>query len=149
MKNIFFFMALAFFTLGFMETSAQKNPYQEFKTVDGVIIDYKWSNSKPLNRSSPLELRLRIRNTNGHAVKVVFTVDFYMKLKLTETSEEVELCILPGRWKTGRTNGVYFQPENLTNKQLRSDDFHWDINDMTVEVTETCEDTGDGEEEEG
>lgn len=149
MKNIFFFLTILVFTLSNIELGAQRNPYQELKTVDGVVIDYKWSNSKPLNRNSPLELRLRIRNTNEHAVKVVFTVDFYMKLKLTETSEEVELCILPGRWKTGRTNGVYFQPENLTNKQLRSDDFHWDINDMTVVMIETCEDTGDGEDEEG
>jgi hypothetical protein len=149
MKKIFFIAAMLLFGAFTLETFAQSNPYQEFKTVDGVVIDYKWSHTKLFNKNSPLELRLRIRNTNEHAVSVVFSVDFFYKLRLTESSEDVELCILPGKWKTGRTNGVYFQPDQLTNKQIRSEDFHWDTSDMTVEVIETCEDTDDGEEEEG
>lgn len=148
MKNFTVLFVLILFAFNVTRSLAQDTPYLQKMIKDGVEVDYKWSHTKLFNKNSPLELRLRFKNTNEHAVKVVFSVDFYMNLKLTESSEDVELCILPGKWKTGRTNGVYFQPENLTNKQIRSDDFHWEINEITVEVTETCTEL-EGEEEEG
>lgn len=148
MKNLIVLFALMLFAFSGTTSLAQDTPYLQKMTEEGVEIDYKWSHTRLFNKNSPLELRLRIKNTNEHAVKIVFSVDFYMKLKLTESSEDVELCILPGKWKTGRTNGVYFQPANLTNKQIRSDDFHWEINEITVEVTESCTEV-EGEEEEG
>lgn len=148
MKNYIVLIAILLFAFAGTKALAQDTPYQQKMIEEGVEVDYKWSHTKLFNKNSPLELRLRFKNTNEHAVKVVFSVDFYMNLKLTESSEDVELCILPGKWKTGRTNGVYFQPDNLTNKQIRSDDFHWEINEITVEVTETCTEV-EGEEEEG
>jgi hypothetical protein len=148
MKNLIAYFTFILFVFAGTTALAQDTPYLKKMIADGVEVDYKWSHTKLFNKTSPLELRLRFKNTNEHAVKVVFSVDFYMNLKLTESSEDVELCILPGKWKTGRTNGVYFQPENLTNKQIRSDDFHWEINEITVEITETCTEV-EGEEEEG
>ncbi len=134
---MFLIVVLIVFTWTNNEAYSQ-NRYQPFMTKNGVAIDYKWSHSIPFNKNSPLELRLRIRNTNEHAINTVFEVDFYMGPVIAESSQRVELCILPGRWKTGRTNGVYFQTLSLTNDQIRSEDFKWEINKITVEKIDEC-----------
>lgn len=137
MKHLFRLFVIAIFFISGLEAYSQEQ-YQHYVTEDGVVIDYKWSHSKLLNKTSPLELRLRIKNTNEHAVNLTFVVDYYMGPLLHESSEEVELCIRPGALKLGKMNGVYFVPETLSNEQIRSEEFKLEINGISVTKTEEC-----------
>ncbi len=119
------------------EASAQRR-YVEHSEVDGVIIEYRWANSDWLDSDSPLELRLRIRNRNRHAVSVSYYIDFYMGPKLMESSDLTELCILSRRSKTGRLNGMYYQSGILSNEDIESDEFSWEIRDLEIEEVDEC-----------
>jgi hypothetical protein len=74
-----------------------------------VEIQYRWTNSRFFDRSSPLELRLKIKNTNDYPVSVSYDVEFYMGPVLEETSDDTQLCINPKLAKTGRINGMYYR----------------------------------------
>lgn len=119
------------------ESSAQRR-YVEHSEIDGVIIEYRWANSNWLDSDSPLELRLRIRNRNRHAVSVNYIIDFYMGPKLMESSDLTELCILSRRSKTGRLNGMYYQSSMLSNEEIESEEFSWEIRDLEIEEVDGC-----------
>jgi hypothetical protein len=98
MKN--FLLTTAVFILFFIisgaghEAGAQRR-FVDHSTVDGVAIQYRWANSKFFDKSSPLELRLKIKNNNSYPVTVSYEIDFYMGPLMKESSELTELCINP------------------------------------------------------
>ncbi len=120
------------------DTSAQRR-YVEHSEVEGVIIEYRWANSDWRDSDSPLELRLRIRNRNRHAVSVNYVIEFYMGPKLVESSDLTELCIRSRRSKTGRLNGMYYQSGTLSNEELESEEFSWEIRDLEIEEVDGCD----------
>ena len=119
------------------EASGQRR-YVDHSTVEGVAIQYRWAHSKWLDRSSPLELRLKIKNNNDYPVQVTYDIEFYMGPVLEETSDDTELCINPKLAKTGRINGMYYQSQTLTNEELESDEFSWEITNLEIERVESC-----------
>ena len=140
MKKIFVFAAftiLLAFIAESQEASAQWR-YVDHSTVDGVDIQYRWSHSRWFNRSSPLELRLKIKNNNDYPVQVTYDIEFYMGPVLEETSDDTELCINPKLAKTGRINGMYYQSQTITNEELESDEFSWEITNLEIERVESC-----------
>ena len=140
MKKIFVFAAftiLLAFIAESQEASAQWR-YVDHSTVDGVDIQYRWSHSRWFNRSSPLELRLKIKNNNDYPVEISYVIDFYMGPVHEESSDVTELCINPKLAKTGRINGMYYQSSRLSNQQLESDAFSWEIRDLEIERVESC-----------
>ncbi len=112
--------------------------YVDHSTVEGVEIQYRWTNSRWLNSSSPLELRLKIKNTNDYPIEISYVIDFYMGPLLEESSDLTTLCINPRLAKTGRLNGVYYRSSRLSNEQLESDEFEWEIRDLEIERVESC-----------
>ncbi len=112
--------------------------YVDHSTEEGVSIQYRWANSKWLDRSSPLELRLKIKNNNDYPVEISYVIDFYMGPVHEESSDVTELCINPKLAKTGRINGMYYQSSRLSNQQLESDAFSWEIRDLEIDRVESC-----------
>jgi len=140
MKRSFTFalLTLIFLIAGTsFEAFAQRN-YVDHSTEDGVSIQYRWVNSKLLDKNSPLELRLKIKNNNDYPVKVSYEIDFYMGPMHEESSDLTELCINPKLAKTGRINGMYYQSGKLNNQQIESDAFSWEIRDLEIERVESC-----------
>lgn len=119
------------------EASAQRK-YVDHSTVDGVDIQYKWSHSKWFDKSSPLELRLKIKNNNDYPVEVSYEIEFYMGPVMEETSDITKICINPKLAKTGRINGMYYQSSKLSNKELESEEFTWEITNLEIERVESC-----------
>lgn len=119
------------------EASSQRR-YVDHSIVDGVEIQYRWANSKWLDSSSPLELRLKIKNNNDYPVEVSYTIEFFMGPMHEESSDVTELCINPKLAKTGRINGMYYQSSSLSNQQLESDEFTWEIEDLEIVEVESC-----------
>ncbi|MFO7789093.1 MAG: hypothetical protein ACQES1_07090 [Bacteroidota bacterium] len=113
-----FFSTQAFAQFGY------KNVYD---TIDGVAVSYKWSHSKWWTKSSPLQLRFKMKNTNDYPVKIsfelVYMLDHVVKFKSGEQEKELN----PGRTISGKLNGFYFESANLTNKEIKSEEFSWDF----------------------
>lgn len=140
MKKFLVFAAFTFFfafASSNQEASAQRR-YVDHSTVEGVEIQYRWTNSRFFDRSSPLELRLKIKNTNDYPVSVTYDVEFYMGPILEETSDDTQLCINPKLAKTGRINGMYYRSSTLSNEQLESDEFSWELTNLEIERVESC-----------
>ena len=112
--------------------------YVDHSTVDGVSIQYRWANSKWLDRNSPLELRLKIKNNNDYPVEVSYEIDFLMGPMIEESSDLTKICINPKLARTGRLNGMYYQSSSLNNKQIESEEFSWEIRDLEIEQVESC-----------
>ena len=138
-RNLFFAIFITLFVLSAVphEAYAQRR-YVEHSVVEGVSIEYRWANSKWLDRNSPLELRLKIKNNNDYPVEVSYEIEFYMGPLLEESSDLTELCISPKLAKTGRINGMYYQSDRLSNEQLESDEFIWEISDLEIKKVESC-----------
>jgi hypothetical protein len=140
MKNFFMFaiFSLLFVLLtGSHETSAQRR-YVDHSTVNGVAIQYRWANTKFFDKSSPLELRLKIKNNNDYPVSVSYDIEFFMGPVLKETSDVTELCINPKLAKTGRLNGMYYRSTTLGTRDIESKEFNWEITNLEIERTESC-----------
>jgi hypothetical protein len=71
-------------------------------------------------------------------VEVSYVIDFYMGPMHEESSDVTELCINPKLAKTGRINGMYYQSSRLSNQQLESDAFSWEIRDLEIDSVESC-----------
>jgi hypothetical protein len=119
------------------ETSAQRR-YVDHSTVEGVEIQYRWANSSFFDKSSPLELRLKIKNTNDYPVSISYDIEFYMGPVLEETSDDTQLCINPKLAKTGRINGMFYRSKALSNQQLESDQFSWELTNLEITRVESC-----------
>jgi hypothetical protein len=140
MKKFWAVAAVSFlfaFISTIQETSAQRR-YVDHSTVEGVEIQYRWANSSFFDKSSPLELRLKIKNTNDYPVTITYDLEFYMGPVLEETSDETELCINPKLAKTGRINGMFYRSQTLSNQQLESDQFSWEITNLEITRVESC-----------
>ncbi len=140
MKHLLAFsvFSLFFILAGTTQEASSQRRYVDHSTVDGVEIQYRWANSKWLDRNSPLELRLKIKNNNDYPVEVSYVIEFFMGPMHEESSDVTELCINPKLAKTGRINGMYYQSSSLSNQQLESDEFSWEIEDLEIVEVESC-----------
>lgn len=140
MKHLLAFsvFSLFFILAGTTQDASSQRRYVDHSTVDGVEIQYRWANSKWLDRNSPLELRLKIKNNNDYPVEVSYVIEFFMGPMHEESSDVTELCINPKLAKTGRINGMYYQSSSLSNQQLESDEFSWEIEDLEIVEVESC-----------
>ncbi len=132
------FMTLALLVAGSTQEASAQRRYVDHSEVDGVIIQYRWANSDWRDSDSPLELRLRIRNRNTHPVSVSYVIEFFMGPELKESSDLTKLCINSRRSKTGRLNGMYYQSGILSNEELQSEEFNWEIEDLEIKEVDEC-----------
>lgn len=131
-------LILFFVVLGTTHDAPAQIRFVDHSEVEGITIQYRWARSKIFDRSSPLELRLKIKNNNDYPVEISYVIEFYMGPVLEETSEISELCINPKLAKTGRINGMYYQSSILSNEQMESDQFSWEIEDLEIDRVESC-----------
>ncbi|MFM7727907.1 MAG: hypothetical protein ACKO7B_14490, partial [Flavobacteriales bacterium] len=92
MKTTLLFILLSCVVL-FSPTHAQAQMILATAT-DSVQILTQWGKEKPLKKSSPKVLLLRVENSNPQPVEVSFEVNFIDELKVVETSnvQKVQLA---------------------------------------------------------
>lgn len=71
---------------------------------DSVQIFTQWGKEKPMKKSSPKVLLMRIENSNPTPVEVVFDINFIDELKVVETSNTQKVKV--GAGSAGRPKRV-------------------------------------------
>jgi hypothetical protein len=142
-KRLYLILFIVF--IGSSNAFSQFGYKHVYDTIDGVAISYKWSHSKWWKKSSPLQLRFKMKNTNEYDVKIEFELAYMLNHIVKFNSGELEGEIKGGRAVTGKLNGFYFETGELSNEEIKSDKFSWDF--LKYEVTPIKEDDEESEEE--
>jgi len=109
-----------------------------FKNTEDIEVSYRWKKQSVFKKDSPQQLVLSVRNLTSESIKVNFTVNYYWQSVVNAESEAVELCVKPGKTKKGARAGLVFSTGELSNTQIRSEDFSFDIPDLVVTKTAGC-----------
>lgn len=126
-KHIFLTIGLMMATGLFMFSNAQAE-YESCYEKDNLVISAKWVNSKAKDKKSPLELRLKIENKSAYDMEFSYEILLYMDKVLREKTEVEKYTIKAGKVKVGKWNGIRFLPTTLSNKDINSKSFSWEIN---------------------
>lgn len=138
MKRNLLIMCVLFFLPGFLFAG---EPFKELQNLQGVKIYYKWGRTHLLKKDSPARLVLRVENTNPHAVNATFRVDYFYKAVIQSQADSiVHVCLKPGKKLTGRSYGLHFDTSNLSNEQVKSDDFLIELSEVKIEKVCGCND---------
>lgn len=111
---------------------------KEKLTKDGVIVTYEWKPSDKKDPESKLQLCVVINNTNEHAVKMAFTVEFYFKGEVHEESLIQKMCLKPGKKIKGKKYGLCWISDELTNEEINGSDFKWEMGELKIEKKDAC-----------
>ena len=77
---------------------------------DGVQIFTQWGREKPMKKSSPKVLLMRIENENPKAVEVAFEINFIDELRVVETSNVQTITIPAGKPGKPKKKKLKFKP---------------------------------------
>jgi len=99
---------------------------------DGVEMAYRWNHPA----GKPSELLLRLKNTTQEDRHIELAIDLYYQGRTVEVLGS-DTCIRAGQTMTGKLNGVYFIPEQLTTEQIKSGDAEAELT-RTVVTIEAC-----------
>lgn len=96
---------------------------------DGVEMAYRWNHPT----GKPSELLLRLKNTTQEDRRIALAIDLYYQGRTVEVLES-DTCIRAGQSMTGKLNGVYFVPEQLTTEQIKSGDAEAELTRTLVTI---------------
>ena len=134
MRTKLFLLTLLIITsAGLINKSIAQSQYEICYQKDSLHISGKWVNSKKSNPESPLELRLKIENTDMQDIEFSYEIALYMNSMLREKTEKDTFKIKAGKVKMGKLNGVRFMSATLSNEEILSDQFSWEISVEKVE----------------
>tara|TARA_R110002049_G_scaffold247413_11_gene421623 strand:+ start:1569 stop:1985 length:417 start_codon:yes stop_codon:yes gene_type:complete len=135
MKKII--LSLSIILFGFC-ASAQYS-YNKVITTENVELSYKWRNTKLFDTSSPLDLALKLKNSNDSAVMVNFSVQYYMDGILDGTTQIDDFCIKKNRTARGEYNGLILKSEGKTEEVVTSEGFKLEFSDLNIRKVASCE----------
>lgn len=136
MKKIFF---LSFITLIFAGSlMAQWGYRSEYKSIDGVVIMYKYAHEKHFDKSSPLNLRLKIKNNNDYPVEVSFRIIMERGFTNIKKSEQVDICIPKRMARTGKLHGLNFETGVDDIQLFEKNEIEWYMEPLVIEKTDKC-----------
>lgn len=94
---------------------------------DSVQIFTQWGKEKPMKKSSPKVLLMRIENSNPNPVEVVFDINFIDELKVVETSNTQNVKIGAGSADRPKRVKLKFKPAKYNPE---------DVDGVDVEIEE-------------
>lgn len=104
----------------------------------GVQFFTKTGKAKRDDGGSETAIFLKVVNGNDQDCSYSFGLDFYFKGKATDSMPVMKYCLKAGRTAQGKMNGVYFQSDSLTDEQMASDDFEFELIDLELNQGEKC-----------
>lgn len=131
MTKLNYFSLILLFLMPVSEGS-DKAKFEEKTKKDGVSVYYKWSHQNPIDKNSPLQMVFKMVNENEESVQVSFDILYYIEGVLKEKNGVKDFCIKGGKTANGRFNGLVFSTSNISNAQIESDVFEWELSDMKV-----------------
>ncbi len=131
------YILVIFFGLVACFASAQ-GKYELKETVDGVEFYYKWSRSSFFKKSSPPQLRVKIKNSNSYPVQYTFGLDLFVNGKTKGEVLPETFSIGANRTKAGKTNGHYYEFE-VTWEEIKSPDFEIEFTDLALKPLDILE----------
>ena len=102
----------------------------------GLEIKYKYAHEKIFNKNSPLNLRIKIKNTNNYDVNLSFIVIYEKGIATQFESELISIDIKSGRARTGKWHGLNFETGYNSEEKLKSDEFTWHFDTFEVKICE-------------
>ncbi len=114
-----------------------QDKYTEKLSTEKVDIHYKWKYPTKGGVEGPAELLLKVKNKNQEPISISFEVAYMLDMKTVATFA-VDTCLKAKKTIYGKLNGLYFISEDLSNEEIRSDGFIWEINDLAVQEIEKC-----------
>lgn len=131
--RIFFF--LFFFASTF--SSFGQDVYSIIMEDEQIVVSYSVLEWKKKGTVTP-EMRFSIENKTDHAINVYFELNFEFEMEIVESTAVEDICILPGKTKKGKYKGLFYQPENLSMDQLKSEDFEIDLEELVIKEVVDC-----------
>jgi hypothetical protein len=102
--------------------------YLHTSVHDGVEIAYRWAH----RNDRPSELLMRMENTTLEDKRVSLVIDLYHQGRTVETLE-ADTCLRVGQTMTGKLNGIYFVPEQVTTEQIKSGEVQLEMTRTFIE----------------
>lgn len=133
---LFLGLALQFFSFDLL---AQLVKYDTLKTIDGVEFSYRWVREKRFDKNSSQALSLSVLNTNAKKITVSFGLEYFWKLQHHGDSEIRTFCLFPNERYVGRLDDLVYSIPGLTDSELKSDDFSWNLSNLKIEQVENCD----------
>ena len=85
---------------------------------DGVQIFTQWGREKPMKKSSPKVLLIRVENENPKAVEVAFEINFIDELRVVETSNVQTITIPAGKPGKPKKKKLKFKPASYNPEDI-------------------------------
>ena len=108
-------------------------------SLNGVEFWHKWKHSKCFNKKSPLQLNVKVKNTNTYCVKVELQVNYYQSGIIKEQSDTISLCLNPNQSKQGNKNGLNFSAGSFTNAEINNPEFTYEVNPIKIIKMRSCQ----------
>ncbi|MDD4149590.1 MAG: hypothetical protein PHE33_06135 [Bacteroidales bacterium] len=136
MKKYFLVLILIITSFAVQAQFGYKN---SLEAIDGVEIKYKVVNEKMFDKSSPAQLRLKLKNTNDYDIKLNFEVEYQIDFTKKYQSGNIEIDIPRKSAKTGKMHGLVFEIKSNNKNIFKSDDAEWIFTTFEVEKIEELE----------
>ncbi|HOE05989.1 MAG TPA: hypothetical protein PLZ52_12295 [Bacteroidales bacterium] len=110
----------------------------EYKTLDGVIILYKYAHEKMFDKTSPINLRIKIKNTNDYPVEVSFRIMMESGFTDIKQSEMVDICIPKKLARSGKLHGLNFETGVNDVSLFEKNEIEWYMEPLSIEKSDKC-----------
>ncbi len=104
----------------------------KLEPVNGVEISYKIVHANFFDKSSPVQLRLKLKNTTDFDVNISFKIEYQFDLTKTFQSENLLIEIPRKSAKTGKFHGLIFEIDSDDPKVFDSDNADWEFIEFKV-----------------
>lgn len=125
-----------FFLTGLVSFS--QGDYSPLSDTLGLEISSKIDKLKGEDGEFKRAVFLQINNQNEFDVEYSFSIDLYWQGKRVEYLTNEVRCVKAQKKLKGKLNGIYFTCDQLTNEQMESKDFEYDLSDLEVKEIEKC-----------
>ncbi len=117
---------------------SQKNEVVK-DSLNGIEFYYNWKDSKCFHKKTPLQLNVKVKNTNSYCVKVQFQLNYYQSGIIVEQSDTIKLCLNPNQCKKGSKNGLNFSAEHFTRDDINKPSFTLEMHPIQIIKMRSCQ----------
>lgn len=118
--------------------SQQKEVKSDMLSLNGVEFWHKWKSSK-CSKKTPVQLNVKVKNTNTYSVKVELQINYFQSGILKEQSDTISLCLNPNQTKQGSKNGLNFSSGSFTKAEINNPSFTYEVNPIKIIKMRSCQ----------
>lgn len=117
---------------------AQFGYKNKLEPVNGVERSYKIVHEKHSDKSSPAQIRLKLKNTNDFDVNIKLEIEYRTGLTERFNSGSIEICIQKKSTKAGKISGLVFELKTNDIEIFNGENAEWEFTHFDVEQIEDC-----------